>query len=250
LLDVNPFFWLSSRDRRKPLYVWSWLALTTLLWLGLFLKNRRSMIDPVVFFMTAFLLHFWIKVWVASEAGKQISQDKRTGALELLVSTPLTTRQILEGQFLALVRQFGWPILAILALDFIMMLHGARDGGGRGSDSEWVMICLAMIIIFIADLFVLATVSMWLGLIGKRSSRAFTKTLFYILAIPWILFFAFLTLVSLTVSGMAGDSGGGLIGAWFVISALVDVFLYAWASGNLSSKFREIVTQRFDPVPP
>jgi hypothetical protein len=38
LLDINPFFWLTSRDQRKPLYVLALLALCVLAWLGLYWK--------------------------------------------------------------------------------------------------------------------------------------------------------------------------------------------------------------------
>jgi hypothetical protein len=244
LLTVNPFYWLASRDRMKPIYVIGMLLIAAIIWAGLYWKHRREMLDPFIFFTTAFLLHLAVKLWVASEAGKQIAEDKRTGALELLISTPLNTRQILDGQFLALLRQFGWAVLIILGIDFLMMLKGAR-AGLRSTGAEWIMIFMAIIIIFVADLFVIATVGMWLGLTSRRSTRATAKTIFYILLLPWLIFCGFLTLVGLSSSARAA-SPGGLIGAWFVIAALVDVFCFAWASGNLTEKFREIVTQRFD----
>jgi hypothetical protein len=39
-----------------------------------------------------------------------------------------------------------------------------------------------------------------------------------------------------------------VIGMYFAISLVTDLVLFLNASGNLSSRFREVVTQRFDSV--
>ena len=61
-----------------------------------------------------------IKVWFALEAGKQLSEDRKQGALELLLSTPLTVQDILRGQRLALERQFLGPVMVVLMVLFLV----------------------------------------------------------------------------------------------------------------------------------
>src|SRR5256885_8919754 len=42
-----------------------------------------------------------LKGWFASEVGRQLAEERKRGALELLLSTPLTVKEILRGQRLA-----------------------------------------------------------------------------------------------------------------------------------------------------
>ena len=65
------------------------------------------------------------------------------------------------------------------------------------------------------------------------------------MCLPWLLLLALLTYLSMThFSGM--DSTAFFVGAYFVVSLTVDFVLFLQASGNLTSRFREVVTQRFD----
>ena len=73
-------------------------------------------LDPSVAVLTAVLLNFAFKVWLAIEAGRQLAEDRRTGAFELLLSVPLTVQEIVRGQLLALRRQFLWPVLTVLGM--------------------------------------------------------------------------------------------------------------------------------------
>ena len=245
LLKVTPFYWLSSRDRLKPVYLLLVLAVAALVWMGLWWKEgTHQMIDQGTFVLTALILHTVLKVWLCSEATRLFAEDKKSGALELTLSTPLTVREILEGQFLGLLRQFGPATGIILLLDILMMVVGAQRGSGSG-DSSWVIMCFAGILVLVLDLFTLPTLGMWLALTSKRASRAALLTGFYILLLPWLILLGFVTFVMLArFSGI--ESFEFFIGAYFVISLMVDLLFFLWASGNLTSRFREVVTGRFD----
>jgi hypothetical protein len=152
-------------------------------------------------------------------------------------------REILEGQFLGLLRQFGLPVGAILLFDIIGMVLGARLR--MGPDSDAVLMWVATMIIFVVDVVTIATFGMWLGLSARRSSRAIAQTLFYVLCLPWLILFGMLTYMMLVrFSGV--ESMAFFVGAYFVVSLAVDFVLFLRASGNLTSRFREVVTQQFD----
>ena len=243
LLNINPFYWLSSRDRLKPLYLSFFLAACALLWLILYFREGNDMLDQGSFFLTALFLHMVIKIWLCSESGRLFAEDKRSGALELTLSTPLKVREILEGQFLGLLRQFGLAAGIILLADVVMMVLGARLHAHAG-DSNWVLMSFAGILVLVMDLFAIPTLGMWLALTSKRASRAALLTGFYILVLPWLILFGFLTFVAL-VKFTGIDSIQFVVGAYFVISLIVDLLFFLWASGNLTSRFREVVTERF-----
>src|SRR4030095_12258938 len=52
---------------------------------------------------------------IASRAGRCFVEAHRSGLLELLLATPLTVRQIVQGQWRGLVRMFGLPLALCLA---------------------------------------------------------------------------------------------------------------------------------------
>lgn len=247
LLEINPFFWLAGRNRLKPTFVYAFLGLSGSGWLWLYFKYRNDMLDPTVYITTAIVLHTVVKFWVASDACRPLAEDRRSGALELVLSTPMTVDGILRGQILALKRQFAGPVAIILVADFVMFLAGMRN---RFMDTSngWPLLCLAGISLFILDLYTLAWVGMWLGLTARKANWAATGALARVLVLPWAVFCAFVT-ASVFINfdrGQLGDPGDLALGAWFVIGLLNSVFFLTWARSNLRQEFRTVVTQRFD----
>src|SRR5688572_4965225 len=245
LLGTNAFYWLAARDRLKPYYVLCFLGGCALFWLLLWGYNPREMLEQEAFFLTACVLHVVLKVWLASEAGRQFYDDRKSSALELTLSTPLPVREILEGQFLGLFRQFGPAIGIVLLFDVLGMVAAARVR--LGSESEWLLTWAAMVIIFVVDAATLATLGMWLGLTAKRYSRAVARSLFFVLVLPWIVFFALISYMALArITSL--NSLSFVIGMYFIISLVTDLLLFLNASGNLTARFREVATQRFDSL--
>ena len=244
LLEINPFFWIAGRNRLKPGYVLGVLGFAGCLWLWLYVKYPDEILDSVTFIPTAIILHTLIKLWLASEACKPLSEERRTGSIELLLSTPLSIDEILRGQFLALNRQFGWPVAIVLSVDFVMFLAGIRDRF-LDTTNDWLMLCLAGVLMFVADLVTLAWVAMWLGLTSRRSNRAAGGAVVRILILPWILFFGFITATVVVNVGSYNEPENLAVGAWFVIGMLNNLFFFTWARTNLRQQLRTVATQRF-----
>ncbi len=153
LLDENAYFWLAARARLRPVFVWGVLGLVACVWAWGLAKYHTQWLLPAMYLLTAGFLNALLKCWAAAEAGRQLAEDRQAGTLELILSTPLTVRDILHGQFLALQRQFLGPV-AVTLLAFLVFLaatlsdtlddgqraltisalslgHG-QPGGGRG----------------------------------------------------------------------------------------------------------------------
>ena len=247
LLQINPSFWLAGRNRLKPAFVYAFVALAGCGWLWLYFKYGTDMLDPAVYIPTALLLHTALKFWVAGEACRPLAEDRRSGTLELLLSTPHSVEAILRGQMLALKRQFAGPIAIILLADFVMFLAGMRN---RFLDTSngWIVVCLVGISTFLADIYTLAWVGMWLGLTARKANWAASGALARVLGLPSLVFCAFVT-ASVFINfdrGQAGDPGDLAMGAWLVIGMLNDLFFFTWARARLRNEFRTVVTQRFD----
>src|ERR1041385_6512050 len=127
LLDSSAFYWLAARARLKPAQVWAVLGFLACCWMWGLARFHRDWLNVGLYFTTAFILNVILKGWVASESGRQLAEDRKRGALELLLSTPLGPRDILRGQRLALQRQFLGPILAVLLIDMVLMIASAHE---------------------------------------------------------------------------------------------------------------------------
>jgi hypothetical protein len=236
LLSVNGYYWLSARDRLRPFYVLCWLAVCALCWFILWWNNPRDLLEFEAFFVTSVILHTGLKSWVASEAGRQFQEDRKSSALELILSTPITVREIIEGQFLGLARQFGAGILLVLAFDVTGLIVGARFRFGGGN--EWLLSWIAMMIVFLLDMITIPALAMWSALSRNRTNKLGIKTLFYVLALPWIILAGIFTFLGLIRIGTI-DPTRFFIGAYFLVSVLIDASLFANAAKKLTTRFRE-----------
>jgi hypothetical protein len=159
----------------------------------------------------------------------------------------LSVNEILRGQWLALLRQFGAAVALVCAVDFVFLGLGLKQ---MSSDrSSWISIWLAGIAIFVLDLVTLTLVAMWLSLRSRKSSQAGLSAIVQICIVPWFLFAAFgacLAILNEAFHVHPFDSGNWGIGIWFAISLATDVLLGSWALRNLRSQFRLTVTQRLE----
>ncbi len=246
LLDRNAFLWLAAREKGKPRYAWAVVAFFALLFLWVGAEFPTMFFDPPVPLTIIFLVHFIFKLWTASEVCSRLIQDRRSGALELLLCSPLGVREIAEGQGLALRRIFRWPLGALISAEVLLMvtvLKQARDDIGR----DTVILFLAAISTLLLDLWALKWVGLWLSLFGKSIERVLLATVGRVLGIPTVAF----VVIAGTLSTVVALQGAG-------IPALIN-YLLAWsisiffslcfglaARYNFLRHFREIATQRFD----
>src|SRR6185503_4284163 len=98
------------------------LGLLFALWWSLYiaalLVPRTGGGDHYVLFcmFMAYGLHVVVKLLVAAQASNRFCEDLRSGALELLLVTPVTPEKMIEGQWRALKLQFRgllWMLWAI-----------------------------------------------------------------------------------------------------------------------------------------
>src|ERR1035437_5368995 len=151
-------------------------------WLVGWIASGKFWLDASVAVLTAVLLNSTLKIWLAIEAGQQLAEDQRTGAFELLLSTPLTVPEILRGQLLALRRQFLLPLLVVLGCELLLTLSVHR----RSPDWQTLVIWLAGMFMLVADLVALSWVAMWRALVARSHNLATISTLVRLLVLPWL----------------------------------------------------------------
>jgi ABC-type transport system involved in cytochrome c biogenesis permease component len=245
LLDINPLYWLTARHRMKPVAVWVFLAVGAAIWCIGLVVSPRDWKDDGAYISTALIAHTVLKFWIATESSRRFSLDRQSGALELLLSTPMPVKDVVRGQVMGLERQFAAPVMVVLMADFAFLLASRQESG-------MVVLWVAGMVIFVADLVTLSWLRMWRGLNSRRPNRASAAALARVLMLPWLIFVIFTTVI-----GVSGGFDGGhsiwtptaLVILWTVISLGVDALFGLPARTRLLTKFREVATQRFESRP-
>lgn len=251
-LNQNAFYWLATQPRSRAWWNWLPLILAGASWIWGYAKLGDDWLHPGVYGFTAFFLALIYKAMIGSEAGRRVLEDRKIGSLELLLATPLSVRDILHGQKLALLRQFGPPVAVMLVVDLFLLAAGLSHHEFGSEGKAWWLLCgLAGLIMFATDVIALYWMGLWLGISSKNPRRAFGGAIAPILALPWLA-----TALSMTVIGLLPRELSRAIyfdslpvWLWFGYSMAADFVLSIYARQQLLTQFRLLAAQRYQPKP-
>jgi hypothetical protein len=229
LLDANPLVWLASRGQGRRPVLWGFVILAAVVAVsGWFIAPGAEATSIFLFFATAipFLV---LAMWVASEACHLFASVRDSGALELLLCTPLTAKEIVRGNFLGLRRIFFQPIAAfviIIALLMVAQLYLLAAGGAQGASVTFTFgFCAFQLLLSVMDLFAVAHFGMWMGLSQKKPARAVTRTVLFVLVLP--------------MTGLCCTF------FWPFIGVAKNLMFLNYAQEQMRRHFRSIVTERY-----
>ena len=231
LLDVNPVVWLAARGERQRFIVWTAVlvvsALGIVLW-SMAAGSRPVAISILVIFL---LLHLGLSMWVASEACSLFAGARESGSLDLLLGTPLSLREILDGFALGLKRLFFRPLMVLLAVEAVLLAGYLTVGAWRGtmtaSEASFTVLGVGLYVgASIMDTFAVARYGMWAGLIARKPGTALGKTLGFVLIGPLLLWVWCILL-------------------WPVAGLVKNLIFISYAQDRLRKHFRFVVTERY-----
>ncbi len=248
LLAVNPYYWLLARDRVGPRLVWWFLGLAALFFLWVRLEFPDDWQDPS--WLTTFSqgLYGVLKLWIAAVAVVRLAEDKRSGALELLLTAPLTLRELSAGLRHALQRQFLGPVLVVLAADVWFWSLSLEAGFTRGEPTSGMY--LARMSLLVLDAVVLWQLGPWVAVTARHPNQAVAHLLIYVCVLPWLAYLGGLTLLALLDFWRVWSPASPLeewhyLGAWFGLGLANDLFWLAWARRQMTRRFREAAAARY-----
>ena len=204
----------------------------------------RMMGDEDMVTITMFVLHVTLLVWIAAEASRRFSEDRRNNTFETLLATPLSTGQILRGQWLALFKQFAGPIALVLVWETWMQIHSSHHRIPSWTQNEFLEYWPRTVLL-VADAAALAWAGMWLGLISKGRIRAILASLILVLFVPWVMGQMILVLWPITVASIVAQNAlnphfrGWQLIPELVPGLLVDLSIVVCAMVFLPLNFRE-----------
>ena len=282
MLESNPIFWLSRRERVSSGMLLLLLFLMGALasWVG---RQNWNVIGPgandvfprLAWFACAAMAHSLIMLRLAVIAAERFGDDRRSGALELILSTPMSIKTILSGHWMGLRRAFAGP--ALLAFGFQAMALGyllvnerpedARTFSQIVSDVFWhfkgfplqavnwefhfiVLVILSLFPLFLLDWTAIAWLSTWRSLRLKHSIFAPISTLI-ILHVPPPIAFGFIA-GHLQKYRLLPDHDFSETLVLFAIAAGLTASLHLvcilWARRQLYKYFRTAATDRYQPA--
>jgi hypothetical protein len=246
LLDANAFYWLAARARLKPFHVWGVLLCIATWWVwARFRMDIFSLEERIseTNFTTAIMLNVALKLWVGLEASRPLAEERQAGSFELLLSTPLQIRDILNGQWLALKRQFLGPVVLSAGAAVFFLIHGLQHAltGRNVILGMWV----CGILIFVMDAIALFWVAMFSALTTSSPNQAAFSSITRIVIAPTMVLGAVAVLRNVySYLGGNPQPGPGFYLAWWLVLGLVTDLSYGLAARRrLLSRFRQLACQ-------
>ena len=225
LLQHNPLIWFVNRDRIDA------IVLTTVC--GFFLIIGL-LLDASGWALT--LAMFTVMIRMAHEASHSISEDQKSGALELLLSTRLSVAEIIKGRVQAIRRRFMAPVVLIVVWTFAIyfLAHETRLKLG-------VALCAWLLACWLA----LSWIGPWFALRAKKPIAATLMSLGAVAVPPFGAWFLlnFQDLFAFHIFGGRDHTIAITSCAW--VGVVHCFLLIHWSRKMLFTHFREAAADRF-----
>jgi hypothetical protein len=236
-LEDNPYLWLSLRRPGRVAAAWSTIAVVVAAAGYGYLAHDRTWDWDGQAFMLSILAHLGISVALALAVGNQLSEDRRGGGLELLLSTPLAAPLILDGQMRAMRRLYGGPVAAILLGDLVLVAWVADDLFTEPVPA--LLLVLGRMTLLVADCVAITWLATWAALGGGGVLRAAGAALFRVWLAPWGLLLLLLVLANV-FDFESALSETVVLAVWLVVRLGNNVFWLRLARRRMAARFRAV----------
>jgi ABC-type transport system involved in multi-copper enzyme maturation permease subunit len=240
LLDENPYYWLAARERLRTLVVW--LALLVLVGLSsFFLYGPGTGRGNVMAYSMSWMINcftLFLRVWFVVKAAEHLADDRQTGAVELLLCTPLPPSSILAGQWKALRIQFGGPILALVAIQSALAFYQYENWPGM--NRSWLEFAVVQVLthgVFVLGFWAMGWCGMAMAAGGASVTKAAAGVFLRLVALPWILMTVTMILfMRFFAAAMSSGAGTGILRAYQIVPSILFAAIYIALGGAARKK--------------
>jgi hypothetical protein len=189
-LEINPIFWLAASNRSVNRSLWFLVAAWGVVCaLSVFIPALAAS-APGFLIVAGILFSLLLKSLLAAQSCRFFVEARRSGLLEAILSTPLSSKLIMQGQSLAFQRVVLWPMVSFFILPFLIWVlralwEVATGGGGAVLDSVFVCVVSGVITLeLILDALAIRWFGMWLSLRMKNAAYATGLTILCAALLP------------------------------------------------------------------
>jgi hypothetical protein len=253
LLNINAVHWLSASERFAPKNAWLFVVAVILGWIAIWACFKIYVPNGPPFWTlgipATLILFLGLRVRACGLAGEVIARDRLSGALELLLSTTMTEREVAYGQLRTFIRTLLGPALAAVAISSSLFCAALFEvlKRGRAEDLGYAwMVYLALVILFACDL----VASFWTGMSTACFSRnvpaATGHAALRLLVLPWAFF-----VISMTI-GITFRIGNNLqpihvFGGWWMLCMTNNIFWIIHSRQRFLQRLRAAAAERYQP---
>ncbi|MCZ7637881.1 MAG: hypothetical protein M5U12_18710 [Verrucomicrobia bacterium] len=191
-LERNPVYAVAARLRWPHVVFWTLVTLVAVNVYWIAIGSRKHPGAHQFHQNFAYALIFTNRVWITVMAAHFFLEARRSGALELLLTSPLPVRTLLRGHWRSLRRYFLWPIVVIGLLHVAFVWGswsqlGARATMGFNYLPYYVASATSSYVNFLTDVLALCYVGAWLSLSLSKPTPALLLTFASVILVPWAL---------------------------------------------------------------
>ncbi len=187
LLDHHPMVWMVMREKLKEQYAWVLVISVAIIWSTGYLTHGEVMGEPPVLLVLGWFVHLFLKIWVAAEAATLIAEDRRSGSMELLVTTPMGARGLVQGIFKATLLQFTKPMILLLGLETWLIMTLAQ-GTRVMLLNEAIWLYAAGMFMLLVNMASIGWVAIWYAILTGSAHKGISRSVLTTLGVPWVLF--------------------------------------------------------------
>ncbi len=187
-LEREPYSWMMMFRNQWERFLVELFCIIMLMLCGLYLSADFAMEATFFLYFTAIFL----KLWLLVEVTTQIAGERKAGAFELLLVSPLGIEGIVRGINRALIWQFGRASCFLMVVGVLFVVT-ADQWNLEFAAGVRIFFWLAAVVFFL-DLWALKWAGMWSAMWCRTAGRALGPPILTILILPWLL--TFLTVVA------------------------------------------------------
>jgi ABC-type transport system involved in multi-copper enzyme maturation permease subunit len=193
LLERNPIFWLGARDRFGP--IWPALfMITALCAAGACILYYEIPYEPAfaVVFVSLAITDFYIRGRVATLSALLFGRERQMGTWEMILSTPMTVREIIKGNKMAVRHHLLRTHLTFL-LVYAVVVWAAMVKMNAHSANGWIALMFG--VFSIGEFYVLCYAGMWRGMRAHNVVHAPGQALTRVMITPWFVWMLILPVI-------------------------------------------------------
>lgn len=246
-LDRNPLLWLSYSRYGNWLFqlVVVTIICVVLAWIYTSFSGHIARTAFSFSMKTGgWLFGFAVRILILVSVARSFSTEKEDGSLELLLTTPVTNRQVVHARIASVLLRFG----LLYALACVLQLTGGVFQLGLRESGMWVF----EIVSDVTGLFYLITIGLLISVWSKSVTQSIMLTIFATILLGWLLTMVGYMIVALAMAflfsklGVSGSSTGSM---WFLgfgfmgVRAIIELGLAIGAYWLLVKNFRRYATR-------
>ncbi len=243
-LEKNPIDAVASRHRWPHWVFWSLVVIVAINihWLTIGYRQNPGIYPFHQHFSEAMV--FINRVWLAAMACRFFVEARRTGALELLLTTPISDRTLRRGRRRALIRLFFWPVLAIALLHWAFIWGSwkpyAQQPAGPIMLRQVTLMAAGSLASFLTDVLALTAVGGWFSLSSGNVRMVVLKTFVWVILVPWVL--VYLTRSAGRIPAASPDLYILIVP---ILMVTKNLSFLGWASYKMKRHFRAAASQTY-----